>query len=142
MPDNAYGLTRRKGRRVTVSRFVTSTGDPETLNRVEQRAVTNIRFCIVQPTTYMRLIRAKATAQDVGETTFIFWTKDLDFDRLTAEDYAIVGGKRYNFVESTVEETGLVATAREITGQIPNQTITASASNTLLSDSASSEVTP
>ena len=137
MPDTAYAITRRDGQRVTVSLQGTTTANPETLERTEARVVSNIRFVKVEPTKYTRIVRAKAVTQDVGETTLIFWRKDIAFDRVTPEDYAIVDGKRYNFVESTIEGTGLVATANEVTGQIADQTITVSASDTLgASDSA------
>ncbi len=142
MPDTAYAITRRKGRRLTVSLQGTSTADPETLERTEARVVVNLRRVVVEPTKYARLMRAKAVAQDIGETTLIFWRKDITFDRVTPEDYAIIDGKRYNFIESTIEDTGLVATAREVTGQIANQTITASASDTMLGDSTNESVTP
>lgn len=137
MADTAYAVTRRKGRRVTVSLQGTSTADPETLERSEARVVFNIRRVHVEPTKHARIVRAKAVSQDVGETTLIFWRKDITFDRVTSEDYAIIDGKRYNFIESTIEDTGLIATAREVTGQIADQTITVTASDTLgVSDSA------
>lgn len=142
MPDTAYAITRRKGRRVTVSLQGESTANPETLERTESRVVRNIRYVHVEPTKYSRIVRAKAVSQDVGQTTLIFWLKDIAFDRVTPEDYAIIDGKRYNFVESTIEETGLIATANEYTGQIADQTITVTASDSMLGDGASESVTP
>lgn len=141
MPDTAYNITRR-GQRVTVSLQGSQTTNNETLERSESRVVSNHRFVKVEPTKYSRLVAAKNVARDVGETTFIFWLKDVTFRRLTPEDYAIVDGKRYNFVESTIEDTGLVATAREITGQIPYQQITLAAADDLgFEDTASDSVT-
>lgn len=113
--DGAYALTRRHGTTATVTRLATSTANPETGENTDTVTNNTFRRVVKQPTQYHRIYRAQATQQDVGETTFIFWLKDVQsyFTRLRQEDYITFGGKRYNVVTSVVEETALVVTARE-----------------------------
>lgn len=113
--DGAYALTRRRGVTGTVTRLGTSSANPETGAITDTTTTNTFRWVVKQPTQYHRLYRAQATQQDVGETTFIFWLKDVEayFSRLRQEDFITFEGTRYNVVTSVVEETALVVTARE-----------------------------
>lgn len=112
--DAAYALTRRRGRTAEVHRVTDSTSDPETGDVTDTVDVTTVRWVAKEPTRYGRLYRANATQQDVGETTFIFWLEDISFTKLDQEDWIIQDDIRYDVVTSTVEETALVITAREM----------------------------
>jgi hypothetical protein len=70
---------------------------------------------VKEHTQYSRLLRAEATQQRVGQVTFVMWLKDVEsvFTELQAEDYITFGGKRYDVVTSTVEDTSFVVTATE-----------------------------
>ena len=131
MPDVAYSLTRRKGRRVTVVQVNGITANPETGERTMDTTVTNVRLVVKEPTSYGRLIKAQCAQQDSGETTFIFWSRDVDFTRLDVEDYIICNMVKHQVVTSSLEDTTLIVTAKEVRGAVGKQVITVSASNSL-----------
>src|SRR3972149_4016122 len=131
MPDAAYSATRRRGRRATVVRLLSTTANPETGERDMQTELHNIRLVVKEQTSYGRVIKAKACQQDIGNTTFIFWTRDVTFNRLDSEDYIVYDGVKHQVVNSVVEETSLVVTAIEVVGAVPKQVLEALASNTL-----------
>lgn len=135
MPDATYSITRKKGRPGVVSVFVSQTANPETLKTEEVRQTVNVRWVVKEPTKYSRLVRAKAAQEDVGDTTFLFWLRDLPADLRShvfgANDYVIYQDRRYDFVQSAIEENGLIATARAVVGQPGSQAVTVSASNSI-----------
>lgn len=131
MPDAAYAATRRKGKRATVVRLLSTVADPETGARDMQTELYNIRLVVKEQTSYGRVIKAKAVQQDVGFTTFIFWTRDVTFIRLDVEDYIIMDGLKHQVVNSVVEDTSLVVTANEIVGAVPKQVLEALAAQSL-----------
>lgn len=134
MSDAAYKATRRKGKRATVVRVSSRTVDPLTGVKDDITTVTNIRLVVKEQTSYGRVIKARAAQQDVGSTTFIFWTRDVPFTRLKVEDYIIMDGVKHQVVSSVVEDTSLVITANEIVGVVPKQEMTLSVSNSLSVD--------
>lgn len=122
MPDIAYFETRRKGRRTTIVQVGTVTADPETGVRVGGTTVTNVRLGLKEQTQYKRIVKAQACQQDIGMTTFIFWTRDIPtITKLKVEDYIIQDGVKHNVVDSVVEDTALVVTATEQAGAIGKQ---------------------
>ena len=143
MADAAYKLTRRKGRRATVVRVSSRTVDHLTGAKSDNTEVINVRLVVKEQTAYSRVIRAQATQETVGSTTFIFWTRDVPFTRLNVEDYIIMDGIKHQVVTSVVEDTSLVVTAKEIVGVVPKQEMTLSLSNSLGVDQANTpDVTP
>ncbi|WP_428308876.1 hypothetical protein [Lacipirellula sp.] len=112
MTDVGYILTRRQGRRVIVSRQVSSVVDPATGERRETRS-TLAALAVVEPTSYARKISARECQEEVGPTTILLRARDCPFDRLTPADAIIVGDQRYNIVTSTLEDSVLRITARE-----------------------------
>lgn len=122
MADIAYFETRRKGRRTTIVQVGEVTANPETGERVGATTVTNVRLGLKEQTQYSRIIKAQACQQNVGMTTFIFWTRDIpSITRLDVEDYIIRDGVKYNVVSSVVEDTALVVTATEQQGAVGKQ---------------------
>lgn len=113
--DAAYALTRRRGKTGTITRITGTASDPETGAKTPTESVTTIRWMFKQPTAYSRLLRADATQQRIGETTFIIWLKDVTFTRVSQSDYITYEGIRYEVLTSTIEDTGLVITANEFT---------------------------
>lgn len=113
--DGAYALTRRRGVAATVTRLLTTLANPETGDIADTVQTLNFRRVVKQPTAYHRIFRAQATRQDFGETSFIFWLKDVAsyFTRLSQDDYITMNGVRYDVIATTVEETALVVMARE-----------------------------
>lgn len=93
--------------------------------------LTNVRLAVKEPTPYSRAIAAKAAQQDVGATTFIFWTRDVTFRRLTVEDYIVADGEKFQVVTCSVENTSIVVTANHYVGAVPKQVVDALASNSL-----------
>lgn len=143
MPDAAYALTRREGRTATIVQVPSVAADPETGAREQVSVVTNVRNVVKEPTAYSRILRAQATQQDVGTTTFIFWTRDIPaITRLEVEDYIIMGGVKHMVVTSAIERTSLVVTAKEIVGDEPTQEISLDLSQSMLSENATPTVTP
>lgn len=114
--DGAYALTRRRGTTASVTRVTAATANAETGAITQTEVTTTHRWVAKEPTRYGRLYRANATQQDIGDTTFIFWLTDVaaNFSKLTQEDYITQGDIRYEVVTSTVEETALVVTCREM----------------------------
>jgi hypothetical protein len=141
MADIAYFETRRKGRRTTIVQVGTVTANPETGERVGGTTVTNVRLGLKEQTAYKRIIKAQACQQDVGMTTFIFWTRDIPaITKLTVEDYIIRDGVKYNVVNSVVEDTALVVTAEEQGGAIGKQEMQLLLGNSLSLDQTNNPV--
>ena len=141
MADIAYFETRRKGRRTTIVQVGVVTANPETGARVGATTVTNVRLGLKEQTQYNRIIKATACQQDVGMTTFIFWTRDVpSITKLTVEDYIIQDGVKHNVVSSVVEDTALVITATEQAGAIGKQEMQLLLSNSLSLDQTNNPV--
>lgn len=138
MSDTAYNLTRKKGERVTIIQMVTPDTDPKTGLRTPDVDLTNVRLVVVEPTQYSSIMRAQATQQEVGLTTFLFYQPDISpIRKLTTEDYLIHGGEKYQVVTSRLEDTSLVITANKLTGDIATQVVSIGVSNSMgLSDNA------
>ena len=113
--DGAYNLTRRRGTTGTITRVTGHTADPETGAQTPTEVTTTIRWMFKQPTNYIRLYRAEATQQRVGDVTFIIWLPDVEatFTELRQEDYITFNSKRYEVVSSSVEDNAFVITAKE-----------------------------
>lgn len=142
MSDSIYNITRRLGRTATLVRVLGVTTEAETGERVQSSQTLNIRNVVKTPTQYTRLFSAKACAQDIGLTTFLFWTRDLPAAalKLVAEDYIIMDGIKYQVVTSVVEATGLNVTANEVVGAAAVQVVSVDASNSMgLADDAEVE---
>lgn len=129
--ETAYRLTRRKGRRVTVCEVTGSTVDPTTGRRSVAMNTHNVAKVVVEPTAYSRIVRAQAAQQDWGPTTFIFWTRDITFRRLTVDSYFAVDGAKYQVVASSVEDDGLIVMTKELVGDVPQPVVTANVTNSL-----------
>jgi hypothetical protein len=113
--DPGYILTRRKGRRVIISRLIASAVDPTTGERSSTRATT-AALAVVEPTRYARRMSSRECSEDVGKTTVLLYTRDLPFDRLSARDVVIVEDRRLAVVGCAIEDTILRVTAREQVG--------------------------
>lgn len=141
MADVAYFETRRKGRRTTIVQVGSVTANPETGARVGATTVTNVRLGLKEQTAYHRIVKAQACQQDVGMTTFIFWTRDVPaITKLTVEDYIIRDGVKYNVVSSVIEDTALVVMATEQAGAIGKQEMQLAADNSLSLDQTNDPV--
>lgn len=115
--DAAYALTRREGSSGVVTR-VTGDGsfNPETFEVAPTTTTTTVRWLYKEPTKYSRFVRGQATKQDVGQTTFIMWTKDVDFTNLDPDDFITQDGVNYQVRTTTIEDkTSFVVTADEVT---------------------------
>ena len=121
MVDIGYAVTRRLGRWATIIRNTSTTADPETGERKLNLILENFRYVVQGPVSYRRIWRAKQTAEDVGDTQFTIWTKDVSFTFLSQEDYIVADGKKYVVVTSELEDTTIVVTARWVRGSIPVQ---------------------
>jgi hypothetical protein len=67
------------------------------------------------PVEYNRVFRAEAAQQRIGTTQFVMWTGDLDFVKLTQDDYiTLPDNSRYEIVTSVVEDTAFIVTANEV----------------------------
>ena len=120
MPQDAiYAGTRRKGRSATVTRQTGNTYDRKSGVNAPTTVVTPVRWVIKEPTKYSRFLRASATQQRVGDTTFVFLLRDIKavFTSLDTEDFITFDSVRYNVVTSELFETGLVVTATELRGE-------------------------
>ena len=115
-PDTAYALTRRRGKLGTVNRLTgESANNPETGQVVHVVTQTQVRWMVKEPTRYSRLVRATATKQDIGQTTFIMWTEDLDFTKLDPDDFITFAGLDYQVRTAAIEDdTSFVVTADEV----------------------------
>jgi len=80
--------------------------------------VTAVRWMYKEITRYSRFVRATATKQDVGETTFVVWAKDevmVGITRLDPDDFITYDGIDYQVRTSRIEDkTAFVITADEI----------------------------
>ena len=112
--DVGYILTRRKGRRVLISRLLSSETDPQTGERSETRS-TLAALAVIEPTSYARKITARECQETIGPTTILLRAADVrPVDRLSPTDAIIAGDQRYSVVTSTLEDSVLRLTAREV----------------------------
>jgi len=117
MPQDAiYAATRRNGKSTTVTQVTGNTYNRTSGVNTPTTVVTTVRWVTKEPTKYSRLIRATASQQRIGETTFVFLFKDIknDFTELDTEDFITFEGVRYDVVSSELFKTGLVVTANQI----------------------------
>jgi hypothetical protein len=116
--DAAYAHTRRRGKPGTVTIVGDSTADPKTGTRTTQKVTHKVRWMVKQRTEYSRWIRAEATQQRMGETTFVIRLKDVQdhFTEVDQEDYITWNndGKRYEVVSTDEEDGALLIFAREV----------------------------
>jgi hypothetical protein len=111
--DAAYSLTRRKGSPGTIVRVTGTTANPETGDKTESKEEVTVRWMVVEPVQYSRLIRAQAVQQDIGETQITIWTKDVCFSSVSQEDYIVHDCKRFEIVSYVIEGTSFVIFVRE-----------------------------
>lgn len=115
--DPVYALTRRRGKKATVTIFSDSgyTFDVETGQQTGGETTHTIRFMVKEDTKYSRIMRANTVESNIGDTTFIMWLRDVkaNFTRLDGEDFITFDGLRYDVITSGVEDTGLVITATQ-----------------------------
>lgn len=114
--DAAYALTRREG---STGSIIRTTGDgsidPKTGDITPAETTTTVRWLYKEPTSYKRIVRSKATQQDIGMTTFIMWTKDVPFSKLDPDDRIVQDGVTYYVRTSRIEDkTSFVVTADEV----------------------------
>ena len=141
MSDIAYYETRRQGIRATIVRVPSATANPETGERVGSTQPINVRLVVKEQTSYQRLIKAQAAQQDIGSTTFIFWTRDIPgITRLDVEDYIIANGVKHQVVTSVVEGTSFVVTTNEHRGAVGKQQLSLDATNSLSVDQTNNPV--
>ena len=116
--SEAYALTRAKGSTGTVTRLTGNTFNSTTGTHTDTEVTTTVRWLVKEHTRYSRLLRASATQQKIGETTFLIYLPDVDsvFTELDAEDYITQGGKRYEVVSSETFPDSIVVTATEVRG--------------------------
>jgi hypothetical protein len=114
--DIGYAQTRRSGRPVTVVRLLSVSVNPATGQRMQNTESYWVRNVVKQPTSYSRFITANATQRDVGETTFLFWTRDVPFTTLQTEDYILVDGEKYQVVDTYLDFTILSVSATFVAG--------------------------
>lgn len=119
MADAAYALTRRKGRWTTIVQLGATTLDEETGEKKLNTTIRNVRLGVKEQTTYGRILKARAAAQDIGSTCFIFWRPDVrDLPaRFPVEAYIVQDGIKYQVVSTVIEDTSYVITAHEVVGQ-------------------------
>lgn len=118
MADAGYIVTRKPGAKsVLVSRLAASATNPATGERTQSRSTIAVRNVVIEPTTYRRRAAAREAAEEIGETTLLFYTRDVPFRKLNPTDCVIEGERRLQVVTSTVEETVLRVTANEQAGQ-------------------------
>lgn len=111
--DAAYALTRRRGKPGVITQVLDSSSNPETGLQTDTVKETSVRWMVKEPTSYTRIYRAQATQQDIGDTTFIIWVRDVPMRKLRQEDFITFEDTRFEIVSSVVEETSFVITARE-----------------------------
>lgn len=117
MIDGTYQQTRKSGKECVVTRLTGNPGfDPKTGVATETDSNTTVRWVTKEPTKYSRIMQAEVTQHDIGDTTFIIYTKDVTFGRLDPDDYITwpTGGTRYEVVSCDVEGTAMLVTAREV----------------------------
>ena len=116
MPQDAIYARTRRGDRATVVRQRGNRYNKSTGKNTPKTQTVKVRWVAKDPTAYSRLLRATATQQRIGETTFVFWMNDIkkDFTELDAEDCITFDGIQYDVVTSEKFDTGLVVTATEL----------------------------
>lgn len=116
--DPIYAGTRRTGKTATVTQLTGNAYDRPSGENTSTTIVTTVRWVAKEPTKYSRLLRGTATQQRVGETTFVFWLRDIKavFTSLDTEDFITYEGDRYDVVNSEIFKTGLVVTATQLRG--------------------------
>ena len=114
--DAAYAKTRRRGTTGTVTRVTGITTNADSGARVPTTVETTVRWMVKEPTQYSRLLRAEAVQQRIGLTSFTMWFPDVSaaFTELSTEDWITFGGKKYEVMTSTLEDTSFIVTANEI----------------------------
>lgn len=119
MPQDAIYARTRRGRVSTVTRQTGNTYNRTSGENTPTIVVTTVRWTLKEPTKYSRLLRGAATQQRLGETTFVFWLRDIQtvFTSLDTEDFITYENVRYDVVTSEIFQTGLVVTATELRGQ-------------------------
>lgn len=115
--DPTYSLTRRRGKKATVTVFSDAgfSFDVETGEQTGGETTYTVRFMVKEDTRYSRIMRANTVESNIGDTTFIMWLRDVkaNFTRLDGEDFITFAGLRYDVVTSVIEDTGLVITATQ-----------------------------
>lgn len=142
--DVGYQMTRHPGSvhaivEATVIEVNSVEANPRTGVRTYDYALINVENVVKEPTRYAAFISAREASQDVGDTTFVFWSEDVPFTKLDPEDYVITSGERYQVVSSRLEDTALVVTAKAYRGALPTQIMTVLVSQGILTDSATVE---
>jgi len=114
--DVAYAVTRRRGEAGSITRRTGEASvDPETGDVAGVTSTTTVRWLVKEPTKYSRIVRAQAAQQDIGQTTFILWSKDVTFAKVDNEDFVTFGGINYHVKSSTIENgTAFIITADEV----------------------------
>lgn len=122
MASSFYALTRRRGKSGTLTQVTEKTSVPETGVRTPTTFEHTIRFLFKTQTRNSRIYSARAVNQDVGETTFLIWHKDITLDAtktlIDSEDYITLDSKRYNILTADFEDSeGWMITANQIRSQ-------------------------
>jgi hypothetical protein len=129
-PITLYLLKREFGGAIDIYKLLTS----ETSARTGQKAVTtnvyHVARAVILPSGYSR-VRAPGSkdtrgSRDVSLRDFIVDRKDVrGLTTLTADDWIVYRGSKYQVkeVESAEFDSGWVITAKELKGEIPEQTI-------------------
>lgn len=113
MTDPVYSLTRRRGSTAIVLVVTGVATNPETGAKTPTKTDYTVRWAVMGPTQFSRLIRAQASQQEIGTTTFTMYSKDLSFSSLDQEAYITFGGRRYEVVSSELVDTAFIVTVRE-----------------------------
>jgi len=97
-------------------RVLSASVDPATGERQLEAEVIPVRLAVKQPTAYSRIIAASAVQRDIGDTTFLFWNRDVPFTTLQTEDYIIAGAEKYQVVSTYADFTIIAITSRLTAG--------------------------
>lgn len=131
MRNSGYSFTRRHGKPGSIVRVTAVTTDPDTGDRTTTEQVTNLMFLARTPTSLNRITAANQAQRTVGDTTFTIWTREVTFRELTADDYFVQDGLKYQVVTSEVNEDALVCTAKRISASDATVNVTVSLSQSL-----------
>ena len=116
MPQDPIYARTRRGRSAVVTRQVGNTYNRTSGVNIPITIDTTVRWVAKEPIQYSRLLRATATQQRIGDTTFVFWFRDIEavFTELDTEDFIVYEDVRFDVVTSEKFDTGLVVTATEL----------------------------
>ena len=116
MPQDPIYARTRRGRSAVVTRQIGNTYNRTSGENLPITVDTTVRWVSKEPVKYSRLLRATATQQRIGDTTFVFWLRDIqtDFTELDTEDFITYENVRFDVVTSEQFDTGLVVTATEL----------------------------